>query len=137
MAAPPAVKAFLTADTVIQDRATGKWTVVGVFDRIFAPVFPCVHPWVALYVRLSDAKGRYRVRIEVRDADDRLQARLEGLEFEAPDPRQAVEFGLVTQQLRLERPGPLQFQLFLNEEMTAVASLTAVEVKPGAPPPGP
>ena len=38
MTAPlPAVKAFLIADAVIQDRLTRKWTVVNVFDQIFAP----------------------------------------------------------------------------------------------------
>ncbi len=40
MASPPKIGVFLLCDAAVQDPATGKSTLVGVFDRVFAPGFP-------------------------------------------------------------------------------------------------
>jgi hypothetical protein len=132
MAAPPAVKAFLIADAVIQDRLTRKWTVVNVFDQIFAPQFPAWHPSMALYVKLADARGRYAVRLEFRDAADAMLSKIEGITVEATGPSHTAEFGLTAQGLPLKEPGRYQFQLFLNDDYAAAVSLEVVHVKPGA-----
>ncbi len=132
----PAVKAFLVADGVIQDRASGKWSVIGVFDQIFAAAFPCFHPIVALYVKLTDAFGRYTVKVEFRDAEDALVSNFEGIEFEVGDRTKAVEFGVTTQHLPLKKAGRYQFQLWLNGEFAAAATLDVLQIKPkpAAPP---
>jgi hypothetical protein len=132
MTAPlPAVKAFLIADAVIQDRLTRKWTIVNVFDQIFAPQFPCVHPSMALYVKLADARGRYTVRVELRDAADGLLSKIEGITVESAGTTRSAEFGVTAQGLPLKEAGRCQFQLFLNEEYAAAASLDIVQFKPG------
>jgi hypothetical protein len=131
MAASPAVKAFLIADAVIQDRLTRKWTVVNVFDQIFAPQFPAWHPSMALYVKLADARGRYVVRVEFRDASDVVVSKIEGITVEASGPAHSAEFGLTAQGLPLKEPGRYQFQLFLNEEYAAAVSLEVLQVKAG------
>lgn len=133
----PVVKAFLLADSVLQDRATGKWTVVGIFDRLLAAAFPCVHPNLAIYVKLADAQGRYRVRLEFRDSEDRLVTSLEGIELEVPDRLKTFDFGLPTSGLRLEKPGRYQFQLCLNGEYAAAVSLDVLPIPPPAPRPPP
>jgi hypothetical protein len=129
----PNVKAFLIADAVIQDRATGKWSVVGIFDRIFAPQFPCVHPSLAMYVKLSDAVGRYRVRVEFRDGDDKVVSGFEGIDLEVKDQLQSVDFGIPTHGLPLEKPGRYQFQLYFNGEYVTAAPLDVQKLEP--PPP--
>ncbi len=130
----PVVKSFLVADGVIQDRATGKWSVIGIFDRIFSPQFPCVHPVVAIYVKLSDALGRYKVRVEFRDAsEDRCVSAFEGIDLEVKDRLQGVEFGIQTHGLPLQKPGRYLFQLYLNDEYVASSPLTVVKVEPAGP----
>lgn len=131
MAAPPAVKAFLLADAVLQDRLTRKWTIVNVFEQIYAPQFPAWHPSMALYVKLADARGRYAVRLEFRDAADALLSKIEGISVDANGPAHTVEFGLTAQGLPLKEPGRYQFQLFLNDEYAAAVSLDVVKVQPG------
>ncbi len=135
MSALPVVKAFLVADGVIQDRGTGKWSVIGVFDQIYAATFPCFHPIVAIYVKLTDALGRYQVRVEFRDADDAVASTFEGIEFEVTDRTKAVEFGVTTQHLPLKKPGRYEFQLYLNGEWAAAVTLDVMLNK--APPPAP
>lgn len=136
MSALPVVKAFLVADGVIQDRATGKWSVIGVFDQIYAAAFPCSHPIVAMYVKLTDALGRYQVKVEFRDADDVVISTFEGIEFEVTDRTKAVEFGVTTQHLPLKKPGRHEFQLYLNGEYAAAVTLDVLQIKaPTSPPP--
>lgn len=137
MPTPPIVKSFLIADTVLQDRATGKWSVVGIFDRIFAPVFPCTHPTLAIYVKLSDAQGRYLVRVEFRDADDNRVSAIEGINLEVSSRLAQVEFGVPAQGLPLKVPGSYQFQLYLNDVYAASAPLEVSKVEAAPPRPQP
>ena len=141
MARPPIVKSFLIADAVLHDRLTGKWSIIGVFDRVMAPAFPVVHPTVALYLRMSDAQGKYRMRVEFRDSTDRRVGLFEGIEMEVKDPAMAVEVGLPTHMLPLEKPGKYQFQLYINDEYSASAELSVVQIavppQPPPPPPAP
>jgi hypothetical protein len=133
----PFIKSFLIADSVIQDRATGKWSVVGIFEQIFAPTFPCIHPIVSIYVKLTDAIGRYRVRIEFRDADDKVVSDFKGLEIEVQDRLRGGEFGVTTHGLPLQKPGRHQFSLYLNEEFAASAPLDVIQLKPAPAPDAP
>lgn len=132
----PVVQAFLIADSVIQDRATGKWTVVGIFDQIYAASFPCVHPTVALYVKVADALGRYTVKVEFRDAQDQAVSAFEGIELEVKGRARGGEFGIATHGLPLAKPGVHRFLLHMNGEYVASASLEALKLE-GKRPPGP
>jgi hypothetical protein len=125
----PVLKSFLIADTVIQDRASGKWSVVGIFDRVLAPSFPTVHPMVAIYLKMADVEGKHRIRVEFKDAEDRCVGRFEGVEVDVKEGTQTVEMGLPTQMLPLTKPGRYQFQLFVNDEYVGSADLTAVTLK--------
>ncbi len=133
----PVVKSFLIADAVIQDRMTGKWSVIGLFNRIMAPQFPVMHPTVAIFVKVADAQGRYKVKVEFRDSEDRVVSAFEGLELEVKDRGEEVEFGLPTHLLPLQRPGRYHFQLHMNGEYLASARLDVVKLEaapPAAPP---
>lgn len=137
MARPPIVKSFIISDTVLQDRLTGKWSIIGVFDRVMAPSFPVVHPTVALYLRLADAQGKYKIRVEFRDDSDRRVGLFEGIELDVKDAAQAIEVGLPTHMLPLEKPGKYQFQLYINDEYSSSAELTVIQMPAPPRPPSP
>lgn len=135
MPAPAAVTAFLIADSVLQDRLTGKWSVIGIFDKIYAAEFPCIHPSLALYVRFAGAEGRYRVKVEFRDEDGKVVSAFERIEFEAKDPLHGGDFGVTTHGLPLKQPGRYQFRLVLNDQLAASTTLDVYKLeKPPVPP---
>jgi hypothetical protein len=136
MARPPVVKSFLIADTVIQDRMSGKWSIIGVFDRIMTGAFPVFHP-LALYHKLGDTEGRYKIKVELRDANDRQVALIEGNEIDVKAPIQTVELGLRMPPIPLERAGKYQFQLHVNSDFIASAPLEVLQVAMPPPPPQP
>jgi hypothetical protein len=47
------VNAFLICDSVVRDAQSGKTSIQGVFDMIYAAAFPAAHPTLAVYFRLS------------------------------------------------------------------------------------
>jgi hypothetical protein len=47
------VHAFLLCDSVARDAQSGKTSIQGVFDTIYATSFPAIHPTLATYFRLS------------------------------------------------------------------------------------
>ena len=138
MARPPVVKSFLIADTVIHDRIAGKWSIIGVFDRVMAPQFPVIHPTLAFYLKLGDVQGKYKIKVEFRDSADARKGLIEGIEIDVKVAAQSFEVGFHAPPLPLEKPGKYQFQLFVNDEFIASAPLDVIQMQmqpPPAPPP--
>ncbi len=137
MARPPVVKSFLIADTVIHDRIAGKWSIIGVFDRVMAPAFPVIHPTLAFYLKLGDVEGRYTIKVEFRDATDRRVGLIEGIQIDVKIPTHSFEVGFHAPPLPMEKAGKYQFQLYVNDEFVASAPLEVVliQVQPPALPP--
>lgn len=112
----PSVSSFLIADQVFR-QDTGKWCIIGVFNRILAGRFPCVHPSLGLFVRLSDALGDYEVRVDYCDSEDRVITKLEGIRLNVRDRLANVELGIQTYNLPIKAPGRYFFRLYFNNEL--------------------
>jgi hypothetical protein len=134
MARPPIVKSFLIADTVIHDRIAGKWSIIGIFDRVMAPSFPVIHPTLAFYLKLGDVEGNYKIKVEFRDSTDRRVGLIEGIQIEVKVAAQSFEVGFHAPPLPLERPGKYQFQLYVNGEFAASAPMDVVQLQVQPPP---
>ncbi len=135
---PPSLRSFLIADQVFQ-QASGKWCIIGVFDRIWATSFPARHPSLGLFIVLGDAVGAYDVKIEFRDSGDRVLNTIEGIKMEVQSPLATVNFGLQTSDLPLPSPGRYFFKLFFNGELapTDIPLEASRAEKQGGGPAGP
>lgn len=63
----PCKEAMLLCDQVITEAATGKKSLIGVFERICVLKLPCTHPALAVYVKFTGAQGSYQFRLELVD----------------------------------------------------------------------
>ena len=100
-AAPLKAVVFVACDSVSRDPNTGKSTLYGLFDVVWAPKFPCRAKAFALYAKLTGA-GKHSVSIHLvaprgqtvklgaaeikipRKAVSVIQADLVGVEFKRP-----------------------------------------------------
>lgn len=114
----PSVNSFLVADQVFQ-QTSGKWCIIGVFDRVLSPRYPTTLPALGLYVTLSDAEGVYDVRVEFRDSGDRVLAVMGGIHMEVSSRLAQVGFGVQTYSLPIPKAGRYLFRLFFNDEPAA------------------
>lgn len=114
----PKVCAMLLCDHAHRDPATGKFTLLGVFDRIHAKQFPAAHGPFAIYLNLTNLNGSYALRIEVLRADD--ESRIGETRAAQPivvrDPLARVEMALnLPGGLPLAQPGGYVFRLVVND----------------------
>jgi hypothetical protein len=110
------VNAFLVCDSVVRDAQTGKTSIQGVFDMIYAPGFPAVHPTLALYFRLCfDQPPSEPARIalalttpcgERREDPDAMRA--------ASGPSGVLEAWINIANFNFPEPGRYCFELAVN-----------------------
>jgi hypothetical protein len=131
----PTLLAFIVCDTVIQDAATQKRTLVGVFDHVGSPQLPVVLHSVGLYAKLVEGYGAYEIRVRLVNLKDESPV----LEIKAPtqwnDPDGPMELGFNFAGIPLGAFGIYEFQLYANDVFLGRALLKAYEVK--LPPLGP
>ncbi len=92
----PTLLALIVCDQVIQDRATHKKSLIGMFDRVFARTMPCVHAEMHVYVAVTDGRGPVPASLSLRHAGtDEVLLEAHG-RIDFPDPLAVVEtqFGL-------------------------------------------
>ncbi len=129
----PRIQAVLIADQVLQEKGSNKWSVIGVFDRIYAHSFPVLHHTMGIYVRLTDAEGGYDVKLELQDALDRTIAVFGGIRLQVLDPKYSVDFGVQTRNLILTGPGKHLIRVYLNADLVDQVPLEVVLQPQGGP----
>jgi len=101
-------------DLVISEQGTGKKTLVGIFDQIFAEAFPIQYAPVTLYVRVIDAEGKYQFKIDYVKSADQKQLAHAIIEAEIPDRHTAGEFSVRLPPLQVPEQGEYEFRLWAN-----------------------
>ena len=97
--------AFLLCDTIIEDRNTGKKSLIGLFSQIQAPKIPCIHQSMMLLVSLTSGQGRYPCEVVCEHPDlPRPVFHVEcSLKFE--NPFQVVDLVYQLKAVRFPLPG--------------------------------
>jgi hypothetical protein len=117
MTAPkPSVSALLVCDTVIEDKATNKKSLIGAFTDIWAPSFPCVQQKMGIYFCLTDAEGDYDLVIRLIKADSEMKLVEAGFSVQIVDRLSIYDFGLNLPIVQFPDPGRYEVQLFANKE---------------------
>lgn len=127
----PALMAMLVCDQAIREAGTNKVTLVGIFDRIFSPVFP--FDWVrgaAACARLTDAQGVYNMRIELVRLEDEQAVGKGDFQVTVEDRMRVHEITMEFSRLRFERSGKYEFRLFANDRYLGGVTLDVVQLEP-------
>ncbi|HZV02452.1 MAG TPA: hypothetical protein VFF73_37445 [Planctomycetota bacterium] len=125
----------------------GKFTYYGVFDRIQATRFPCVHGTLSIAVQLSCDPGPHVLSLRAVDSGGTdVIPTLPPVTIETNHPLGMTTTSITLQGLPLQRPGIYSFQLYLDEKLLGardffVEKIAAAPGQPGAeqqqtPPPG-
>jgi hypothetical protein len=136
MTAPtPKTNAMLICDYVITERGTNKKSLIGVFENIGATTFPCTHFALSVYIKLTDAQGDYRFRLELMDLQsDVLIGKSEmPEEVRVPSPLDAHELVFNLRGVRFMHAGKYEFRIFANDKIFGQKKLV-VDQMPQNPP---
>ena len=126
--------ALVVCDLVIQDRQTNKRTLVGLFDRLFANQFPCVHPQLSVFVSLTSGHGTYQCEIRCRHAETGTPAFSAKGPVKMNDPMQVVEMVFNLQGVRFAEPGEYWLECLVGDVPVMMRRITVTqpETKPAA-----
>ncbi len=96
----------------------GKFTYYGVFDRIQATRFPCVHGTLSIAVQLSCDPGPHVLSLRAVDSGGSdVIPTLPPVTIETNHPLGMTTTSITLQGLPLQKPGIYSFQLYLDEKL--------------------
>jgi len=114
--ATPVLLAILVCDQVIRDQTTHKVTLVGLFDQIKAPKFPCVHHHLHIFVSLTNGHGQYpaELRVTKRDTGEKVCSLSGAIDF--PSPLAVVDMTFDIPQVNFREPGRYSLDFYCDGE---------------------
>ncbi|MFQ5932124.1 MAG: hypothetical protein ACE5MM_06935 [Nitrospiraceae bacterium] len=135
MAPPrPSLTALLVCDMVIEDKATNKKTLVGLFTDIWSTRFPFTHHKMGVYFCLTDAEGAYNIVLRLVSAESEAESLVAeaALAITISDMLAINDFGINLPVAQFPSPGRYEFQLFANKEFLGRKEFRVrkVEAKP-------
>ena|SRR5208337_4308772 len=86
--------AMVICDNIHVDPATGKRTLLGTFSVIHTNTFPVAIPLMAVYVSITECRGKFTAWLQIVDVDEEREPvqRIDG-EVECNDPLLILELG--------------------------------------------
>jgi hypothetical protein len=126
----PNVLAMLVCDQIIAEQGTGKKSLIGIFDNIFAAAYP-TQARLAVYVKLADAHGSYKFRVRLVKLKDETAVADINANANIPDQTMPTELAINLVGIMLPEAGKYEFQLFANETYLHRITLNAIQ---GGPP---
>ncbi len=113
----PQVLAMIICDMVIDDRNSGKKSLIGLFDAIATTALPCTINELHVYVALTDGYGTLNAKVRCVKAatDDELFGVTEEVKF--PDPLAVVERNLSFCGFEFPDAGEYRFQLYADKTL--------------------
>ena len=121
---------LVVCDTIIEDKLTGKKTLVGLFQRIHATTFPCVHPAMSVFVTVTSGLGKYPCEIVCRHMDNETVAFGAKGAFTLRAPSQVVDLVFRMMRVRFPKPGVYWLHFLADEVPIMMRPIHVQERKP-------
>ena len=124
----PSLNFTLICDDVRQEMG-GKLSLMGLFENIYAPKFPAVHPRIAVLTEWSGGQGEFGIKMRILAPDGKTVIRetnskmtLNGVNYKHRD----VSLHL---NVEFKTPGTCWVENYLDDELINSIPLNIVQVK--------
>jgi hypothetical protein len=118
----------------------GKLNLLGIFNSVHAAEFPCVHPHLALVLRVEAGigeEGVHPIEIKLADEDGREIFKVNGqlsLQGARPGRPMTAQTIIDINNFQLPRPGTYAFEIFIAGHHARSVAIHALEAERGTPP---
>jgi hypothetical protein len=131
----PICQALIVCDQLITDAATGKKTLVGIFNSLGAMQYPCVHPKFCVYVALTDGRGEYGAELRlINEGNQNPIVKAQG-KINFPSPMDMLELNFEFVNVTFPEPGPHTIELYCDDELLTERRFTVVKIEQQQKPP--
>ena len=125
----PKLDAMLICDSIITEAGTNKKSLIGVFDNIGTPTFPCKHHMLSVYVKFTDAQGKYDFKLDLIDLQTSKvigEGIVQGLEVSDRLASSELAFNLLG--LTFPNEGKYQFRIFANNQFFGSKTFNVISI---------
>jgi len=126
----PTCLAIILCDAVIEDKATNKKSLIGIFNTIGSPKFPVVHHSASFLVTLTDGRGRTPLVVRMVKLDNEREVLSLRSEVRFDDPVSVVDLVLRMQGLPIPEPGTYVIEVLFEGVPIGSRRFRAVKTKP-------
>lgn len=111
----PTALAFIICDSVIEDKATNKKSLIGLFNSIATKTFPCIHSVIHVFVGLTGGHGEYQGDLScVKDNDESIKVLSLSGPIKFNDPLAVVEINFEIRGVHFPEAGLYRFEFLCN-----------------------
>ena len=135
--ASPSGLAIVVCDQIIEDKHTNKKSLIGIFNNIASPNFPCRHPQLCVFVSLTEGRGAYDARLRIANEETGITvAEVKG-QIQLNDIHAVVEVNFNLLGLEFQQPGLYSIEFYCDDALILERRFHVVQVKQQPPPKGP
>jgi hypothetical protein len=133
----PTGLAIVICDQIIEDKLTGKKSLIGIFNQIGTQSFPCRHPQLCVFVSLTEGRGQCAARLRIiHDETNHVVAEVNG-NIQFPDVHVVVELNFNLVGLVFPEPGMYSIEFYCDDALILERRFHVVKIQPPQPPKGP
>jgi hypothetical protein len=131
----PTGLAIVVCDQIIEDKLTHKKSLIGIFNNISSPTFPCRHPQLSVFVSLTEGQGSYTARLRMANEETSESVTDINGQIQFPDIHAAVDLNFNLVGLTFPKPGLYSIEFYCDDALVLERRFHLTQVKPQQPPP--
>ena len=106
--------ALILCDTIIEDKTTGKKSLIGLFSQIHVPQLPCVHQSMNILVSVTGGQGMYPCRIVCEHPQLERPVFCLDCMIKFENPFQVVDMVFQLKAVRFQLPGKYELKVLID-----------------------
>lgn len=111
----PICTIVLVCEQIIQDRVTGKLSLIGVFNRLTAQQFPHQET-ISVFFSLTNGRGQVDIRLQIEQDDSEMLVQIRGTHT-IPSPLTILDHGVQLKKAAFNKPGRHWATVWCGEEL--------------------
>ena len=109
--------AMIICDQIITEMGTNKKSIIGCFNNVFSPTFPCVHPTFFVFIMLTNGRGGFKTKLKCINEKDNSVLFEVGGSVIFNDPMQTAEIAFKLVNLTFPNAGSYAIQLWCDDDL--------------------
>jgi hypothetical protein len=131
----PSGLAIVVCDQIIEDKATSKKSLIGIFNNIASGTFPCRHPQLSVFVSLTEGRGNYDARLRIINEETTTAVTEVNGQIQLPEVATVAELAFNFIGLEFPAPGLYSIEFYCDDSLILERRFHVTQAKP--PPKGP
>lgn len=126
--------AIVICDQIIEDKLTHKKSLIGIFNQIATPTFPCRHPRMAVFVSLTEGRGTYAVRLRMVHEESGTSIGEVTGQIQFADVHMVAELNFELLNVTFPQPGLYSIEFYCDDNLVLERRFQVLPIKPPGSP---